>query len=131
MHGTEKELYRLVAPLVMNPVVLKQNYNFPFRTSEDFEWLLALNDEMQVVGFLPIEKKRSGYVINNYYIKGKDADVLLTLLSHIIHAFAGKPLIAIVFKEDVEIFRSKEFVEEKSWTRYVRMRKDPKNGENR
>lgn len=30
LKGTEKRLYQLVAPLVMNPVVLKQNYNYPF-----------------------------------------------------------------------------------------------------
>ena len=29
LKGTEKRLYQLVAPLVMNPVVLKQNYNYP------------------------------------------------------------------------------------------------------
>ena len=34
LHGTDKKLYELVAPLVMSPEVLKQNYNYPFRTSE-------------------------------------------------------------------------------------------------
>ena len=29
LQGTEKRLYQLVAPLVMNPEVLKQNYNYP------------------------------------------------------------------------------------------------------
>ena len=36
LQGTDKRLYELVAPLVMNPEILKQNYNYPFRTSEDF-----------------------------------------------------------------------------------------------
>ena len=27
LHGTDKKLYELVAPLVMSPEVLKQNYN--------------------------------------------------------------------------------------------------------
>ena len=31
LHGTDKKLYELVAPLVMSPEVLKQNYNYPFR----------------------------------------------------------------------------------------------------
>ena len=30
LHGTDKKLYELVAPLVMSPEVLKQNYNYPF-----------------------------------------------------------------------------------------------------
>ena len=42
LKGTEKRLYQLVAPLVMNPVVLKQNYNYPFRTSENFIWFVAV-----------------------------------------------------------------------------------------
>jgi hypothetical protein len=40
LHGTDKKLYELVAPLVMSPEVLKQNYNYPFRTSESTSGLL-------------------------------------------------------------------------------------------
>ena len=51
LQGTEKRLYQLVAPLVMNPEVLKQNYNYPFRTSESFVWFVAV-DGKEVVGFI-------------------------------------------------------------------------------
>ena len=54
LQGTEKRLYQLVAPLVMNPEVLKQNYNYPFRTSESFVWFVAV-DGKEVVGFIPLE----------------------------------------------------------------------------
>ena len=40
LHGTDKKLYELVAPLVMSPEVLKQNYNYPFRTSKSTSGLL-------------------------------------------------------------------------------------------
>ena len=30
LQGTDKRLYELVAPLVMNPEILKQNYNYRF-----------------------------------------------------------------------------------------------------
>ena len=53
LHGTDKKLYELVAPLVMSPEVLKQNYNYPFRTSEEYEWFVAL-DNKHVVGFVPV-----------------------------------------------------------------------------
>ena len=56
LQGTEKRLYQLVAPLVMNPEVLKQNYNYPFRTSESFVWFVAV-DGKEVVGFIPLEYK--------------------------------------------------------------------------
>ena len=50
LQGTDKRLYELVAPLVMNPEILKQNYNYPFRTSEDFVWFVAV-DKKKVIGF--------------------------------------------------------------------------------
>ena len=47
LHGTDKKLYELVAPLVMSPEVLKQNYNYPFRTSEEYEWFVALDNNQR------------------------------------------------------------------------------------
>ena len=64
LEGTEKRLYQLVAPLVMNPVVLKQNYNYPFRTSENFIWFVAVEGK-EIVGFIPLEHKKSEAIINN------------------------------------------------------------------
>jgi hypothetical protein len=37
LQGTDKLLYELVAPLVMNPAILRQNNNYPFKTSR-FVW---------------------------------------------------------------------------------------------
>jgi len=31
--GTTERLYRLVAPLVMKPCILRENNNYPFKTS--------------------------------------------------------------------------------------------------
>lgn len=31
LHGTDKQLYKIVAPLVMDPEVLKMNNNYPLR----------------------------------------------------------------------------------------------------
>ena len=57
LQGTDKRLYELVAPLVMNPDILKQNYNYPFRTSEDFVWFVAV-DTKKVIGCIPVEEKK-------------------------------------------------------------------------
>ena len=45
VNGTEKHLYELVAPLVMNPKVLNYNNDYPFKTGEKFIWFIALSDE--------------------------------------------------------------------------------------
>ena len=59
LQGTEKRLYQLVAPLVMNPEVLKQNYNYPFRTSESFVWFVAVDGKAG--GSIPSETGKPRY----------------------------------------------------------------------
>lgn len=123
LQGTDKRLYRLVATLVMNPEVLKQNYNYPFPTSEDYTWFIALEGK-QVVGFIPVKCTERECTINNYYIKGKSNDMLKRLLEKVIAGVdEEKHLIAICFLEDTPVFEEMGFTEEKAWTRYVRMRK--------
>lgn len=123
LKGVEQRLYRLVAPLVMDAKVLKQNYNFPFRTSEKFDWFVALEDN-KVVGFMPVEHKRSEDVINNYYVEGKKEDVLVMLLEKAVEATEeNRTLSAISFLEDRDVFARMGFSEEKLWTRYVKMSK--------
>ena len=83
LQGTEKRLYQLVAPLVMNPEVLKQNYNYPFRTSESFVWFVAVDGKevvMQVkVGDKVIYSKYAGTDVElegEKYIIVKQNDIL-------------------------------------------------------
>lgn len=124
LQGTDKRLYQLVAPLVMNPEVIKQNYNFPFRTSEDYVWFVAVENK-SVVGFVPVEYKKYECVINNYYIKGKHEGTLKLLLEKIVEAMEqDRGLFAVSFLEDKAVFEELGFSEEKVWTRYVKMKKD-------
>ena len=124
LQGTEKRLYQLVAPLVMNPEVLKQNYNYPFRTSESFVWFVAV-DGKEVVGFIPLEYKKLEAVINNYYIRNNNAEVLKALLEKVIAKMdKDKYLSSVTFVEHQEIFKELGFSVEKEWKRYVKMNKE-------
>lgn len=124
LQGTDKRLYELVAPLVMNPEILKQNYNYPFRTSEDFVWFVAV-DEKKVIGFIPVEEKKKEYVINNYYIESNNEDTLKLLLEKVIsETNTSKELTSVTFMEHSSLFKDLGFSEEKIWTRYVKMKKD-------
>lgn len=124
LKGTEKRLYQLVAPLVMNPNVLKQNYNYPFRTSESFIWFVAMSGRT-VVGFLPLEHRKQEVVINNYYIKDNNIEVLKLLLET---AIAGtdkeKQLSSVTFIEHKQVFQELGFTVEKEWKNYVKMNKE-------
>ena len=124
LQGTDKRLYELVAPLVMNPEILKQNYNYPFRTSEDFVWFVAV-DKKKVIGFIPGEEKKKEYVINNYYIESNNEDTLKLLLEKVIsETNTSKELTSVTFMEHSSLFKDLGFSEEKIWTRYVKMKKD-------
>ena len=124
LQGTDKRLYELFAPLVMNPEILKQNYNYPFRTSEDFVWFVAV-DKKKVIGFIPVEEKKKEYVINNYYIESNNEDTLKLLLEKVIsETNTSKELTSVTFMEHSSLFKDLGFSEEKIWTRYVKMKKD-------
>lgn len=124
LQGTDKRLYELVAPLVMNPVVLKQNYNYPFRTAENFIWFIAM-EKKKIIGFIPVECKRTERVINNYYIKDNNADTLKLLLEAVISELdPDLELTSITFIEHQPVFKEMGFSEEKVWTRYIKMKKD-------
>ena len=53
------DLYPLIGPLVMNPKVLKANNNYPFKTTANHQWYIAVNDQEEVMGFLPVENKKA------------------------------------------------------------------------
>lgn len=124
LQGTDKRLYELVAPLVMNPDVLRQNHNYPFRTSEAFVWFVAV-DEKKVIGFMPVEDKKKEYVINNYYIEGNNEATLKALVEAVIAKTPDdRELTSVTLMEHCRLFKELGFSEGKIWTRYVKMKKD-------
>lgn len=127
LKGKDKHLYQLLAPLVMDPAVIRANNNYPFKTSENFVWYIAIENR-EVAGFIPVEHKReNAAVINNYYVgaTGKEREEILSLLlTAVISAYAPEnwKLNSITLKQDQEIFEKFEFTSlEKKWTRYVKM----------
>ena len=128
--GTEARLYELVAPLVMNPEVLKQNNNYPFKTSDDYVWFVALEGENEVDGFVPVEIKKDNVVINNYYIKNNNASVLGALIDAVWKEFGKTYTVrAVVLVRHVGVFAKKKFEVVKEWTLYKKMQKTHGNKE--
>ena len=124
MAGTSPELYSCIAPLVMNPEIIKYNHNYPFKTSESFVWFVASSEE-QVVGFFPIEVRKKSAVINNYYVSNNDEDVFLSFLEAVINEFMGaeKVLEAVVQKPHESFFLAQGFEIERTWSLYLKMKK--------
>ncbi len=109
--GNDKKLYELVAPLVMKPAVIRQNNNYPFKTSGKYVWYLAM-DNSDVVGFIPLKPiNDNGYCIDNYYIKGDDEDMLNALLKSIIDDLSASFILtAVVNKRHVVVFQKNGFL---------------------
>ena len=112
LKGKDKRLYRLLAPLVMDPDVIRANNNYPFKTGEDYVWYIAVDGKE---------------VINNYYIGAENTEreeILSDLLPAIIKDFGPESwlLHSITLVQDKEIFEKFDFTSmDKKWTRYVKM----------
>ena len=122
MAGTSQELYKCVAPLVMNPEILKYNHNYPFKTNESFSWFVAFR-QGKVVGFFPVEVRKKAIVINNYYVEKDDESVVRRVLAAGIDEFkdTDKTLEAVVQKVHESFFSVQKFEVEPTWTTNLKM----------
>ena len=122
LQGLDGRLFDLVAPLVMNPAVLRQNNNYPFKTTRNHVWYIAM-DEQRVLGFMPVKMTLTNNCIDNYYISGDNSSVIEVLLDRIIHDFSSDgSLVAVVHERHVEDFSMKNFIPFVEWKKYVKMR---------
>lgn len=129
LKGKEARLYKLLAPMVMDPDVIRANNNYPFKTSEDYVWYIAV-DGKKVRGFIPVERKsKTKAVINNYYIAAENTqreELLSELLSAVINDFGPENwlLYSVALVQDKETFEKFDFTSmDKKWIRYVKMRR--------
>jgi hypothetical protein len=119
--GTEKRLYELVAPLVMRPNVLRQNNNYPFKTTPKHIWFVALEED-QVLGFMPVEIKDNVAVINNYYVLGDDLLLLKDLLQKLIVSMEEEYQIqSVSHAHHLSVFQEIGFDVIRTWKLYVKM----------
>lgn len=105
----------------MNPAIIRQNNGYPFKTSKDFIWYIAIEDGT-VAGFIPLKKTQGGMLIDNYYISGDNEQTIGCLLERII-ADAGEDagLKATVFKRHVDVFKKHAFQTVLEWKKYDKM----------
>jgi hypothetical protein len=117
--GDSKELFPLVGPLVMNAEVLKANNGYPFKTSHRHLWYVAKDEQTkEVVGFMPMEIRKTYGLINNYYVKEDNEEVMLTLLRALDPAQNYE---AAVLLRHYRIFEKAGFKQRLSMVKYVKM----------
>ncbi|MDR0768743.1 MAG: hypothetical protein LBE71_02395 [Dysgonamonadaceae bacterium] len=120
--GTEAQLYPLVAHLVMDVDVLKYNLNYPFKTSENYCWFIA-RENNQTLGFIPVELVDYRAVINNYYVADDDSKVFSKLLKELVKTLQRDfGIEAITQVRHIRDFERNGFSIVLRWKRYVKMR---------
>ena len=112
LNGVDARLYPLVGPLVMNPAILRQNNNYPFKTSNRYLWYIAISDGV-IVGFIPLKKNEKSYHIDNYYIQGDRTETIDALLHRVIDDLGTDSLLTA--------FRQNHFRTDKQLTLYDKM----------
>lgn len=121
LSGTDPRLYKLVAPLVMSPAILRQNNNYPFKTSTRHTWFVATESSV-VLGFIPVEIKTQSATIDNYYISGDEPELLGGLIDRVIKSFGEKyPVYSVTHARHTSVFEEKGFALVKEWKLYVKM----------
>jgi N-acetylglutamate synthase-like GNAT family acetyltransferase len=131
IQGQDNILYQLVAPLIMNPDVLRYNNGYPFKTSENFQWYIAVSKSQNVLGFIPLEmRNKKKCIINNYFATDDCHDNILSLLLHEIicdfqHARNSSILLtAIVQTQHQALFKTLGFKVIQHWKLYQKMQKE-------
>ncbi|ODU60971.1 MAG: hypothetical protein BGP01_08805 [Paludibacter sp. 47-17] len=122
--GQSSELYTLVAPLVMSVSALRQNNNYPYKTSNRHYWYVLLENK-QLRAFIPLEHKDIAYFkIDNYYAPSgtERGELLRELLEAILPEYQSQGRVsAIVQKRDQETFEKAGFSVVRTMKIYVKM----------
>ncbi len=121
LSGTDERMYALIAPLVMSLPIIRQNNNYPFKTSRKHVWFVAI-EEGEVIGFMPVERMLKEARIDNYYAAGDDPELLTALIDLAKREFVEEcPVYAIAHMRHAHLFRACGFSDVKEWRLYVKL----------
>jgi hypothetical protein len=122
LKGEDKQLYALVAHLVMNEEALDYNLNYPYKTSSGYVWFVA-TDKGETLGFMPVKLEENSAKINNYYVANDDSAVFSALLKEVIRALSSDFEIESVTQiRHIPEFEKNGFAIALYWKRYAKMK---------
>jgi hypothetical protein len=123
LNGDDQRLYYLVAHLIMNEDALKYNLNYPYKTSDNYCWFIAV-EEGNTLGFIPAELRESKIAtINNYYVADDDSKVFSALLKEVVRMLQPDfGIESITQIRHIPDFEKIGFSIVYQWKRYVKMR---------
>ena len=121
LNGDDDKLYQLVARLVMDKDVLASNNNYPFKTSSEYQWFVACDND-SVIAFMPVCIKNNKATIDNYYVREDNLDILSQIVRCAVDNLANKNiLISIAHARHLKIFQDLGFSIMCKWAKYVKL----------
>jgi hypothetical protein len=121
LDGDDQRLYYRVAHLVMDEDVLKYNLNYPYKTSDNYCWFIAVEGG-NTLGFIPVELEEGKAIINNYYVADDDSKVFSLLLKEIVRVLLPEFNIESITQiRHIPDFERNGFSIILRWKRYVKM----------
>lgn len=122
LEGRDQSLFYLLAPLVMDENILNYNLNYPYRTSTEYLWFIAREQE-NTIGFIPVKREEGKAVVNNYYVKDDDSVVFSVLLKELRKTLLPDfEIEAVAQIRHIPDFERIGFVVVHRWKRYVKMK---------
>ena len=123
LEGEDRQLYYLVGHLVMDEVVLAYNLNYPYKTSSEYCWFVAIDEKSDTLGFIPVKLNDGKAIINNYYVADDDSVVFSALLKEVTYSLlADYEIESITQMRHIPDFERCGFSVVLHWKRYVKMR---------
>jgi hypothetical protein len=123
LEGEDQRLYYLVGHLVMDEAVLAYNLNYPYKTSPEYRWFVALDDKSDTLGFIPVKLQEGKAVINNYYVADDDSKVFAALLKEITRwLLTDYEIESVTQMRHIPDFEQCGFSVVLYWKRYAKMR---------
>lgn len=115
--GTDKCLYELIGPFVMDPTVIKMNGGYPFKNTEDHVWYIAIRGKNLVMGFISIVDNK---LCNDF--TWQDYDLLKRLINQAISGFKTGTIISFMAEHsDIPTLEKLGFVIEREGVKYSKM----------
>lgn len=115
--GTDKRLYELIGPFVMDPAVIKMNGGYPFKNTEDHVWYIAIRGKNLVMGFISIVDNK---LCNDF--TWQDYDLLKRLINQAISGFKAGTVISFMAEHsDISTLEKLGFVIEREGVKYSKM----------
>jgi hypothetical protein len=117
LNGKDKRLYMLIAPLTMDTSVIRKNGGYPFTTSQEHIWYVAI-DKKKVIGFLSV---KGNSIVNDFSFG--NLGVLKSLLLEAMTDLKAKEKVLkyTASRSELKTLQELGFIVEKETVNYAQM----------